>query len=76
MRPGNWKALYRKAILETDTTARKQELSEAEAAIAARVRELFHQAGAEVEVERDALDDAHYALHALKDVLEQNPHAA
>jgi len=76
MRPGDWKVLYRKAILETDPTARKREISEAEVAIAARVRELFNQAGAEVEVERDALDDARYALHALKDALEQDPHAA
>ncbi len=28
MNPGDWKTLYRKAILETDMTARKREVSE------------------------------------------------
>lgn len=62
-----WRALYRKAILECDAGALRQELPDAENAIVARAHELYQSTGAEAEVEKDALDDAMYALHALKD---------
>ncbi len=76
MHPYEWRAKSRKAILETDPSAVEQELADAESAVIARTRELFHGTGANVELERDALDDAIYALRALKHALEQKTRAA
>ena len=67
----NWKDAYRAAIYCTSRgTILAQRISEAEQAIVARSRELFYEKGAEAEVERDALDDAMYALRALKKATE------
>jgi hypothetical protein len=63
---GGWQTLYRAAILETDWRFVGERISDAEEAIVARTRELCHQTGPEAEVERDALDDALYALRALR----------
>jgi hypothetical protein len=41
-------------------------LSDAEDAIVQRMRELFRETGTDVEEERGAIDDAMYALRALK----------
>jgi hypothetical protein len=41
-----------------------------------RTRELFQKSGANVEEEREALDDARYALKALRVALEQNTRVA
>jgi hypothetical protein len=76
MRPYEWRTKSRKAILETDPSAIKQELADAEDVVVARVRELFHGAGEDVELERDALDDAMYALRSLKHTFEQKTRAA
>lgn len=63
-----WKALYRAAILETNKTAIPEKLSEAEAAALARGRELFYGGG--TSEEKEALEDALYALRAFKNSLE------
>jgi hypothetical protein len=70
MRPYEWRTKSRKAILETDPFLIEQKLADAEGVVVARIRELFHETGAKVELERDALDDAMYALRALKHTLE------
>ena len=59
------RVLYHDAIgadVRTDST----KIAEAEQAIITRARELYSEHGTEVDVERDALDDALYALHALR----------
>ena len=60
----NWKILYRAAIHEPDRTRIPQRISEAEQAVIARGRELFHSP--EKFEERDALEDALYALRAFR----------
>ena len=59
-----WKTLYRIAILETDRSIIPQRVSEAEKAILARGRELFYSQG--TAEEKEALEDALYALRALR----------
>jgi len=54
-----------------NTPAIERELSDAEDAIVARARELYQKTGSDVEVERDALDDAMYALRALRNALKR-----
>ena len=60
----DWKTLYRAAILETNKSVVPQRVSEAEEAVIARGREIFYADG--TSEEREALDDALYALRALK----------
>lgn len=74
--PGEWRTLYRAAIFEANRCEISKRLSDAEEAIVRRTRELFTETGATVETERDALDDAKYALEALKVALEHNTRAA
>ncbi len=69
MDPSEWRAKYRTVLLKISTPAIEKELSDAEDTIVARTRELYQKTGPEVEVERDALDDAMYALHALRNAL-------
>jgi hypothetical protein len=76
MRRYEWRAKCRTAILETKISAIEQEISEAEEAVVTRTRELFRKTGAEVDLERDALDDAMYSLRALRHALEQKTRAA
>ncbi len=76
MRRYEWRAKSRTAILETKISAIEKEISEAEEAVATRTRELFGKTGAEVDLERDALDDAMYSLRALRHGLEQETRAA
>jgi hypothetical protein len=71
MDPRDWRAKYRSALLKINTPAIEKEISDAEDAIVVRTRELYQQTGPDVEVERDALDDAMYALHALKSALKR-----
>jgi len=71
MDPKDWRAKYRSALLKINTPAIEKEISDAEDLIVVRTRELYQQTGPEVEVERDALDDAMYALHALKSALKR-----
>lgn len=60
----NWKTLYRAAILETNRSLVPQRVSEAEEAVLAREREIFYDSS-DLE-EEEALEDALYALRALK----------
>jgi len=57
------KTLYRAAILVTNQRLLPQRVSEAEAALIARRREIFYADGTPEETE--ALEDALYALHAF-----------
>ena len=60
----NWKTLYRAAMLETNKNAVLQRVWEAEEAVKARGRELFYCNG--TAEEQEALEDALYALRALR----------
>ena len=60
----NWRFLYTAAILETDKAVLPQRVSEAEAAVTARRREIFCADGSPEE--KEALEDALYALHAFR----------
>lgn len=73
--PKSWETLYRMAILEPHPWLMSERLSAAEAAVVERARELFGKSGADVDEEREALDDALYALRAMKVAVEQNTHA-
>ncbi len=61
---GDWKSLYRAAILETNKKAIQQKVSAAESAVLARGRELFYTDGAGEESE--SLEDALYVLRAFR----------
>ena len=60
----DWRVLYKAAILETNKRVLSQRVSEAEAAAIARRREIFYADG--TPEEKEALEDALYALHALR----------
>ena len=62
----SWSELYRNAILEADYNKVPELIDVAEQALVARTRELFHESGDTIE-EQHALDDALYALKALRD---------
>ena len=64
----NWKDLYIAALLEGNEARIPRLIAEAEQAIIKRARELFAAAGDNVQ-EEEALDDALYAMHALKSCL-------
>ena len=60
----NWKALYLAAIQDTNSRTGSEKLADAERAILDREREIFYsQVTPE---EEEALEDALYALRALK----------
>jgi len=59
----DWKSLYVAAILERNKGILRQRVSEAEAAVIARRREIFYADG--TPEEKEALEDALYALHAF-----------
>jgi len=60
----DWRTLYRAAILETNKSVLPQRVSEAEEAVIKRGRELFY--GQAAPEEKDALEDALYALRAFR----------
>ena len=60
----NWRTLYRAAILETDNRVLPQRVSEAEEAMRSREREIFYGDG--TSEEKEALEDALYALRAFR----------
>jgi hypothetical protein len=66
-----WKDLYKAALFEVDKTKLPERIAQAEESIALRARELFHIAGDNIE-EGEALDDAMYALHALRNTSQIN----
>ena len=74
--PPKWRVLYRAALFENDSCVLAKRLSDAEEAIVERTRQLFHEIGVDVETEREGLDDALYALKALRVTLERNTRAA
>jgi hypothetical protein len=59
-----WKILYRAAILETNKGLLPERVSEAEEAVKVRGREIFYGDG--TPEEKEALEDALYALHAFR----------
>jgi hypothetical protein len=63
--PKDWKDLYVAALLEGNVDRIPSMISEAERAIIDRARELFTASGDHIQ-EEEALDDALYALHALR----------
>jgi len=64
----NWRELYRAAILELDSSRLPERIVEAESVVIARARELFQQGGDNGE-ETENLNDAMYALRALRSTL-------
>jgi hypothetical protein len=68
---GAWRKLYMAALFEVDKTKLPERITQAEKALALRARELFYAAGDSTE-EGQALDDAVYALHALRNTSQIN----
>jgi hypothetical protein len=66
--PANWKSLYVAALLEANVERVPSLIETAERAIVVRARELFSAPGDNIQ-EEEALDDAMYALHALKNCI-------
>ena len=64
----SWQTLYRTALFETDRAKAAAYIEEAERAAIARAQHLFYQPTDTIQ-ERDALEDALYALRALKSSL-------
>ena len=69
-----WPQLYKAALFELDTNNVSDRIAEAETALVTRARELFHAAGDIIE-EEHAVDDAMYALYALRSALKCRPNA-
>jgi len=70
----SWRDFYRAALFETDKTKLAERIAQAEQAIVDRGRQLF---GMEMNgTEDEALEDALYALRALKSCLRLNTLAA
>lgn len=63
-----WAQFYKAALFELDANKVSGRIAEAETALVTRARELFHAAGDNIE-EEQAVDDAMYALHALRSAL-------
>ena len=61
----SWKELYKAALFETDKNRMSERIANAEWALALRARELFHTGNEHLE-ERQAVDAAIHALHALR----------
>jgi hypothetical protein len=66
---GSWRDLYVAALMEGDRQKVPSLIVGAERAIRERARELFSASGDNIQ-EEESLDDALYALHALKSCLE------
>ena len=64
----DWRTLYRAAILETNKVVLPKRVSEAEKAVLAREREVFygHASADESADEKEAFEDALYALRAFR----------
>ncbi len=71
----NWRDLYTAALFETDRYRIPERIADAEHAIVARARQLF-LAGNDTIEEDQALDDALYALRALRSCLQLQSAAA
>jgi hypothetical protein len=66
-----WGDLYQAALFEVDKNKLKQRMADAEMALVLRARELFQAQGDHIE-EETAVDDAMYALHALRSIAENH----
>ena len=66
--PKDWKDLYLAALLENNQEKIPTLISEAECAIIERARALFTMSGDNIQ-EEESLDDALYALRALRNCL-------
>ena len=69
-----WLQLYKAALFDSDADKVSDRIAEAETTLVTRARELFHSAGDNIE-EEQAVDDAMYALHALRSALKCRPNA-
>jgi hypothetical protein len=63
-----WAQFYKAALFELDANKVSDRIAQAETALVERARELFGSAGDNIE-EEQAVDDAMYALHALRSAL-------
>jgi hypothetical protein len=70
-----WRDFYKAALFESDPARLPEHIKRAESAIVARARQLFDQQGDHIEEEL-ALDDALYALQALRSCLQSRSSAA
>jgi len=70
-----WRDLYKTALFEPDPQRLSEHITRAESAIVARARELFDSQGDHIEEEL-ALDDALYALQALRNCVMSRSSAA
>ena len=68
-----WRDLYKAALFEHDERKFPERIADAEKALVQRARELFHNGGDNIE-EQHALDDAMYALHALRNTFKFGTH--
>jgi uncharacterized protein YktB (UPF0637 family) len=73
--PLAWHSLYHAALFETDRNKVPQRIEEAEKAILARIQELFVITADHIE-EDVVLDDALYALRALRNCVHSEAAAA
>jgi hypothetical protein len=64
-----WRDLYVSALMEADNDRMSVRITDAERVMLERARALFQASGDNIQ-EEDALDDALYALRALKTCLE------
>ena len=69
-----WAQFYKAALFELDANKVPDRIAEAETALVTRAHELFQSAGDNIE-EEQAVDDAMYALHALRSALKCRPNA-
>jgi hypothetical protein len=63
-----WRDLYVAALFEGDRDKLAERIADAEKALVHRARELFQTPGDHIE-EEHAMDDAMYALHALRNTI-------
>jgi len=66
-----WRNLYIAALFEADHSILPDKIAKAEAALVQRARELFYAPGDHIE-EEVALDDAMYALQALRSTYQRS----
>ncbi|MGH9510813.1 MAG: hypothetical protein ACRD2U_01620 [Terriglobales bacterium] len=66
---GSWRELYVAALFEADTHKLIGRIDQAERALVLRARQLF--LGSSDDVEGEALEDAMYALHTLRNVYQR-----
>jgi len=67
----NWRALYKAALFETDTSKIPSHIEEARKALVFRSRELF-ETSPNYDGETEAIETALYALQALENCLRSN----